>query len=249
MADESRNWQWNQSHDHGPDRLNQEQREKQTNNQVENTREVLSYRDPSAPARLVADVILTGQYTSTTQDKHINLTEAPVNLIPNSDARHYKISDENYQFTDFHGQQVTSSRRSYASQIFDVTATNLILSGKGYRYEQAQDDIKKYSQDSKNQGNVINRKDHRTTPWKTAIESGLCVCDGDLCKLNEYITSKYEPGFVITGASLPENKAQELQSRKIFDFQNKEYGVTYLFRTTELLECLKSIDKNGHQLP
>lgn len=42
MADESRNWQWNQSRDHGPDRPNKEQRENQTNKPVENSREVLT---------------------------------------------------------------------------------------------------------------------------------------------------------------------------------------------------------------
>ena len=87
------------------------------------------HRDPASVARLVADVVLTGSYTATTNDKKIDLTVCPPNLIPDMEARKYNIYDKIHGIAS-NNRHLDDSKRSWASQLYDVTATNLVLSGK-----------------------------------------------------------------------------------------------------------------------
>lgn len=206
------------------------------------------HRDPASVARLVADVVLIGRYTATTNDNKIDMTVCPANLIPDKEARKYNIYDKIHGVDGRHGHQ-DDPKRSWASQIYDVTATNLVLFGKSYRYEQLafENEVKAFeSKDRKPElplpiDFLVNLANGSKMTWHDAIELNAGVLDSEMVKLNRWIVGKREVGFLITGAMLSEEEAKDPQVRKAYDFGHREYGEIYLYSVNDLPRILQEI--------
>jgi hypothetical protein len=206
------------------------------------------HRDPASVARLVADVVLTGSYTATTNDKKIDLTVCPPNLIPDMEARKYNIYDKIHGIAS-NNRHLDDSKRSWASQLYDVTATNLVLSGKCCRYEQLA-----FENEVKDLGTkgpeaklsppidfLVNLDNGPKMTWHDAIERNAGVLDSEMVKLNRWIVGKREIGFLITGAMLSEEEAKDPQVREAYDFGHREYGEIYLYSVNDLPRILQEI--------
>jgi|GEM_PF-1408716 len=207
------------------------------------------HRDPASVARLVADVVLTGNYTATTNDKKIDLTVWPPNLVPDMEARKYNIYDKIHGINS-NNAHLDDSRRSWASQIYDVTATNLVLLGKNCRYEQLPfekepKDLEVKVQKSKQPplpiDFLVNLTNGSRITWHDALLRDAGVLDSDTVKLNQWIIGRREIGFLVTCAQLTEEEAKNPQIRKAYEFWQREQGLNYLYSTNELPKILREI--------
>ncbi len=166
----------------------------------------LYYRDPASIARLVTDVLLDGKYTASTHDKSIDMTGSPVNLIPDEMASQFTIEGQQKGVSILRGNKPYTDIRSYAAQLFDATAINMVISGRGYRYEQpTATEVKKDNQLA--QGWVISLDGKQRFSWARAIDNGLTVRDDEVVKLNSWVLGHREVGFLITPPSLSEQEA------------------------------------------
>ena len=204
------------------------------------------WRDPSAVARLVTDVLLTGSYKATTGDKKIDVTQCPDNLIPDVFARHFSIEKQIKGESVHLWEGNYTGIRSFASQIFDVTATGMALASKGYRFEQppykrAEDKLA-YAQ-----AVAVSSTGERIS-WDDAIKRHISVKDNEIPILNELITGKRETGFLILGAPLTESEGKDHNNRKFLDFVSREASPRYLYSSSELGITLKRV-KESDQWP
>lgn len=206
------------------------------------------HRDPASVARLVADVVLTGNYTATTNDKTIDLTVWPPNLVPDMEARKYSIYDKTHGINSNSGHQ-DDPKRSWASQIYDVTATNLVLSGKRCRYEQLP--FEKEAKDTRAKGPeakltppidfLVNLDTGKRMTWRDAIQNNAGVLDSETVKLNQWVVGKREVGFLVTCAQLTAEEAKDPQIRKTYEFWQREQGLNFLYSIDELPKILREI--------
>lgn len=202
------------------------------------------FREPKSIAKLVADVALTGKYSAQTGDKSIDVQEKFDNLAPDSFARLYNVQDAIAEKPVHLWGRSYSCARSFASQIYDVTAVDLAVSGKGYRYRlPTPEEVERYKNEA--QGGVIDSS-NRFIPWKSAL-GNLSPGDNDLVKLNRWITGKYEPGFVVSGAR-GVAPGQTPLVRELFDFHNARQDATTLTRAEDLSHILREL-KSANQFP
>lgn len=205
------------------------------------------WRDPSAVAKLVTDVLLTGSYTATTRDKRVDLTQCPDNLIPDVYARRFSIEKQISGEPIHLWKRTYTGVRSFASQIFDVAATNMVLSGKGYRFEQPPYQIAENNRQA-SQGVAVSKAGERLA-WNLAIERQISVQDRELVTLNQQITGKRETGFLVVGAPLSEVEGKDRNFRKFLEFSNRETNPRFLYSSTELGKVLTTVQESNQWPP
>jgi hypothetical protein len=208
----------------------------------------LYYRDPASIARLVTDVLLDGKYTASTRDKSIDMTGSPVNLIPDEMASQFTIEGQQHGVSIKRGDNNYKNIRSYAAQLFDATAINMVLSGRGYRYEQPT--AKEVIDISENaQGWVVSLDGKHRYLWRTALDNKLSVRDEEVVKLNHWVLGRREVGFLIKSPILTEAEAANPNVRKFYDFSNRDSGLATLYSPSELPKLLASVEDEGQWPP
>lgn len=200
----------------------------------------LYYRDPASIARLVTDVLLDGKYTASTHDKSIDMTHSPVNLIPDEMASQFTIEGQQKGVRVKRGARTYENARSYAAQLFDTTAINMVLSGRGYRYEQPRKE-EVATDNQLAQGWVIALDGTSRNSWNYALKHKLTVNDAEVVKLNNWVIGKREIGFLISRPSLTRVEAQDPAMRKFFEFANGD-GLAIIYTPQELPKALNAIE-------
>ncbi len=194
------------------------------------------YREPAAVSRLVADVLLTGNYEATAGGTKVDLTKCPDNLIPDPFAKQFTVEKE------VKGEPVRVwdlpylDARSFASQLFEVTAINLALQPRGFRYEQPtpQEYVDKRNHAT---GSVIDLKTQTRKPFGSG--EGRAITDVDISWLAHKITGKDESYFVISAGSLTQREATTAEIRKIYELDNRDQQLQNVFNPTEVLAALR----------
>ena len=190
-------------------------------------------RTPAHAARLISDVMLTGKYKATAGGKSVDLLKHPVNLYPDDEAQKYNFKGKETEYLAVDHKMHGDPSRSYASQLYDVAATNLITEGKGFEYVQdPKDSDSSYAL-------KIGSREH--IAWKSAISRQISVRDSELVKLNEWITGTRESGFVIRSSTLNAGEAKDPELRKFYDFSERDSGVNNMYSTDDLPKQLKEI--------
>jgi hypothetical protein len=204
------------------------------------------YREPAAVARLVTDVILTGKYEATYGGIKVDLTGCPNNLIPDLFAKRFNVENDIKNVPIHEWKADYFGPRSFASQLFDVTAVNLVLVPRGFRYEQPTpkeyDSLKNLAN-----GKVIDVRTGNSLLWGSG--EGRQVVDTDLSTLAQRITGKDERHFVISAAHLTPTEAAGISLRKAYEFNNRDGGVVALFSASELAVALKATKEIGQWPP
>lgn len=209
------------------------------------------FREPASISKLVADVILTGGYIAKTGDKSINALDSPINLIPDAFGRAYSVQNDvqrklvhvwkgNYDFL-----------RSFASQIYDVTAINMALSEnkEHYKYRQSKDSEIKKDYESDAQGGLYKgSNDSLLMTWKDALAKSLGPTSADIIKLNRWITGKYEHGFVIQGGNLTEKERQNKHLQELNELAYMKNGASIIHNPEDLKDLLLDL-KLAEQWP
>lgn len=190
-------------------------------------------RTPAHAARLINDVMLTGRYKATAGGKSVDLLKHPVNLYPDEEAQKYNFKGKETEYLADDHKMHGDPSRSYASQLYDVAATNLITEGKGFEYVQdPKVSTKSYALRSSN-GEIVK--------WEDAISRQIGVRDSELVKLNEWITGTRESGFVIRSSTLNAGEAKDPELRKFYDFSERDSGVNNMYSTDDLPKQLQEI--------
>ena len=210
------------------------------------------YRSPSAVARLVCDVTLSGKYESSVDRKEIEIERNP-NLVPDGSSRFYSIQNwvNNKPSRFYEGEREDS--RSFASQIYDVTAMNLHLfeQGKGYKYRLPTEvEILAAPQDRrhKEQGGV-------STPtgifikWKDTTGKGIRPGEEDISNLNRLIVGRFEPGFFIVCGDLTSLEASSPLTKEITDFVSMPFPRYNLYSAGDLAKSLFQIRQSNQWPP
>jgi hypothetical protein len=210
------------------------------------------YRSPSAVARLVSDVTLSGKYETSADGRELEIERKP-NLVPDGSSRFYSIQNwvNNKPSRFYEGEREDS--RSFASQIYDVTAMNLHLlaQGKGYRYRlPTESEILAATQDErhKEQGGVY-------TPagifikWKETTGKGIRPGEEDISNLNRLILGRFEPGFVIVCGDLTSLEASNPLTKEIADFVSMPYPRYNLYSAGDLAKSLFQIRQSNQWPP
>ena len=202
------------------------------------------WRDPSAVAKLVTDVLLTGSYKTTTGERTLDMTKCPDNLIPDIFARQFSI-DKQIKGEPAHAWGKSYfGVRSFASQIYDVTATNVALSAKGLRYEQpTAAELEHYK--NKAQGVVIKLDSGERISWGNALKAKLTVTNEEIVELNRKITGNLEIGFVILGPLLSKGERQNKEMQCFHELANLGSGAQYCYSIGELSQVLQTIKDTG----
>ncbi len=189
------------------------------------------YREPSSIAKIVSDVILTGKYDAKTSDKSVNALEYPHNLVPDRYARVYDVNAIVEDRAVWIGKDGYKDARSFASQVYDVAAINMALSDRPQplRYRLATE--AEVARDRQNaQGGVYKKDPTDITIWTDALDREMTPSDEDLCKLNRWITGKYERGFVISTGYLDSVQRSNPVIRELTDFALMNGDCTRLFK-------------------
>lgn len=196
------------------------------------------YKEPSSIAKLVADVILTGKYHAKTADKSFNGLEYPHNLVPDRYARVYDVNAIVEDRAVKTGKDYYKDARSFASQVYDVAAINMALGDRPQplHYRLATDAEVSLSENKrkKAQGGVYVSDPTKILDWKMALVEGKTPSDEDLCKLNRWITGKYERGFVVTAGDLNSFERVNPHIRELTDFAFMENASARLYKPDQL---------------
>jgi hypothetical protein len=216
----------------------------------------LYYRDPSSIAKLIADVAIGGKYLARTGDKSYVVPPGSENLVPDAYARAYDLQSL------LAGKPVHALGRSYfdprsfASQVFDVTAVNMAISGKQagnsshlqyFQPTQREIESVKVEKQFEEQGSVKG-SDGRNWSWADFLESKSAPNSEDVVKLNRWITGKVEQGFVIESGGLSPAEAVIPANRQFSDFGNLSGLITRIYRSEELSGTLLKL-KESQQWP
>jgi hypothetical protein len=194
------------------------------------------YREPAAVARLVTDVLLTGNYEATAGGTKVDLTKCPDNLIPDPFAKQFTVEKEVKSEKIFVWDVPYLDARSFASQLFEVTAINLALQPRGFRYEQPTP--KEYAKsENKAIGKTVDIKTNEAQPWGSGEKRAFC--DADIASAAYKISGKDERHFVLVRAHLSQTEALDPYLRSIYTFANRDQRVISLFSTNELDLVLK----------
>ncbi len=191
------------------------------------------HREPASVARMLTDVILTGQYTACVSGKHVNLKSYAENLLPDKESRNYTIARKLSSEQD--------QSRSLASQLYDVTATNLALSGKGWHYEQVGE-----PQIGQADAYVVNDTTGTRKTWRDALANNppISVLTSDLQNLNEWITGNPEKGFIITPANFTVGNGVT-DGEKQWDFIMRSQGMRYIHSQKGFANAIDQVEKDG----
>jgi len=138
--------------------------------------------------------------------------------------------------------------RSYAAQLFDATAINMVLSGRGYRYEQPTEQ-EVTDGNEKAQGWVVSQDGKHRYSWAAALHNKLTVLDSEVVKLNNWVIGHREVGFLIAPPILTEQEAADPKIRKFYDFSNRDSGLATLYSPAELSKVLQTIEQDGQWPP
>ncbi|MBP9091748.1 hypothetical protein KBI23_12050 [bacterium] len=204
------------------------------------------YREPAAVARLVTDVILTGKYEATYGGIKVDLTACPNNLIPDLFAKRFNVENDIKNVPIYEFEKFYHGSRGFASQLFDVTATNVVLGPRGFRYEQPT--LKDYeSLKNAANGKVVEVRTGNSLPWGSG--EGRQVVDTDLSTLAQRMTGKDERHFVISAAHLTATEAVSINVRRAYEFNNRDGGVVALFSASELAAALRATKELGQWPP
>ncbi|MFA7337075.1 MAG: hypothetical protein WC028_09850 [Candidatus Obscuribacterales bacterium] len=193
------------------------------------------YREPAAVARLVTDVLLTGNYEATAGGTKVDLTKCPDNLIPDPFAKQFTVEKE------VKGEPVRVwdrpylDARSFASQLFEVTAINLALQPRGFRYEQPTPTDYASLQNSAT-GTTVDLRTHEIKPWGSG--ENRTFGDIDIASAAYKISGKDERHFVLTAASLSAEECSNYNLRAIYELFNRDQRVVTLFSPNELTSAL-----------
>ncbi|MFA7337068.1 MAG: hypothetical protein WC028_09815 [Candidatus Obscuribacterales bacterium] len=194
------------------------------------------YREPAAVARLVTDVLLTGNYEATAGGTKVDLTKCPDNLIPDPFAKQFTVEKEGKGEPVRVWDRPYLDARSFASQLFEVTAINLALQPRGFRYEQpAPADYTKLENEAN--GKTIDVRTNEAQPWGSGEKRAFC--DADIASAAQKISGKDERHFVLVRAHLSQTEALDPDLRSIYAFANRDQRVISLFSTNELDLVLK----------
>lgn len=204
------------------------------------------YREPAAAARLVTDVLLTGNHEATAGGTKIDLTKCPDNLIPDPFAKQFTVEKE------VKGKEILVwdvpylDARSFASQLFEVTAINLALQPRGFRYEQPVP-ADYATLKNKANGKTVDIRTNEEKPWGNDENRGFC--DIDIASSAHKISGKDESTFVISAGSLTQREAATIEIRKIYELDNRDQLIQNVFSPTEVLAALRHTREQGEWPP
>lgn len=204
------------------------------------------YREPAAVARLVTDVLLTGSYEATAGGTKVDLTKCPDNLIPDLFAMQFTVENEVHGVPAHAWGNTYAGARSFASQLFEVTAINLALQPRGFRYEQPNPKAYKEKQNDAN-GTTVNIETLEAKPWGSGEGRGFTEID--IVSSAYHISGRDETGFVIAAGKLTRSEASNFELRKMYDFANRDTGTTNIFSKEELVESLRRTKEVGQWPP
>ncbi|MBP9091940.1 hypothetical protein KBI23_13020 [bacterium] len=194
------------------------------------------YREPAAVARLVTDVLLTGKYEATAGGTKVDLTKCPDNLIPDPFSKQFSVEKEVKGEPIYVWNLPYSDARSFASQLFEVTAINLVLQPRGYRYEQpVPSDYARV--ENRANGKTVDIRTHEAKPWGSG--ENRTFGDAEIASAAYKITGKDEGWFVISAGSLTQREAATTEIRKIYEFDNRDLQIQNVFSPTEVLAALR----------
>lgn len=194
------------------------------------------YREPAAVARLVTDVLLTGRYEATAGGTNVDLTKCPDNLIPDPFSRHFTVAKEVSGQAVYVWDTPYQSARSFASQLLEVTAINLALQPRGFRYEQPSAIEWEHSKNLST-GQVVDIKTKDTKPFGSGQDRK--VTDVDISRMAYCISGKDENKFVISAACLSTSEASNNAIRKIYDLDNRDQQIQNVTSPAEVLAALR----------
>jgi hypothetical protein len=204
------------------------------------------YREPAAVARLVTDVLLTGNYEATAGGTRVDLTKCPDNLIPDPFAKQFTVEKEVKVEKIYVWDVPYLDARSFASQLFEVTAINLALQPRGFRYEQPTP--KEYAKSENNAiGKTVDIKTNEAQPWGSGEKRAFC--DADIASAAYNISGKDERHFVLTAASLSAEECRNYHLRAIYELSNRDQRIVTLFSPNELTSALKKTQELGQWPP
>lgn len=204
------------------------------------------YREPAAVTRLVTEVMLTGKYESTYGGIKLDLTACPNNLIPDLFAKRFTVENDIKNVPIHEWKADYFGSRSFASQLFDVTALNLVLGPRGFRYEQPSSMDYETLMNAAN-GKVVDVRTGNSLPWGSG--EGRQVTDRDISTLALRVCGKDERHFVISAARLWPNEVANSSLRKAYEYNNRDGGVVALFSASELAAALKATKEIGQWPP
>jgi hypothetical protein len=195
------------------------------------------YREPAAVARLVTDVLLTGNYEATAGGIKVDLTKCPDNLIPDPFSKQFTVEKEVKVEKIYVWDVPYLDARSFASQLFEVTAINLALQPRGFRYEQPTP--KEYAT-SKNEatGKTVDIKIQETKAFGSG--EGRIFTGADIATAAYKISGKDERHFVLTAAQLSTAESANQSLREAYDLANRDQRVIALFSPMDLHVALKN---------
>ncbi|MDP3510217.1 MAG: hypothetical protein Q8T09_19760 [Candidatus Melainabacteria bacterium] len=194
------------------------------------------YREPAAAARLVTDALLTGNYEATAGGTKVDLTKCPDNLIPDPFAKQFTVEKEVKVEKIYVWDVPYLDARSFASQLFEVTAINLALQPRGFRYEQpAPSDYA--SLENRANAKTVNIRTNEAQPWGSGEKRTFC--DADIADSAYKISGKDERHFVLVSAHLSQTEVLDPSLRSIYALANRDQRVISVFLPNELDLVLK----------
>lgn len=204
------------------------------------------YREPAAVARLVTDVLLTGSYEATAGGTKVDLTKCPDNLIPDPFSKQFSVEKEVKGEPIYVWNLPYSDARSFASQLFEVTAINLALQPRGFRYEQPSA-IQWELTKNRSTGQVVDITTSDTKPFGSGQDRQMT--DVDISRTAYCISGKEENRFVISAACLSPSEASNSAIRKIYDLDNRDKGIQNPFNPSEVFAALQTVEGKGEWPP
>lgn len=198
------------------------------------------YREPAAVARLVTDALLTGSYEATAGGTKVDLTKCPDNLIPDLFAMQFTVEKEVHGVPAQAWSNTYAGARSFASQLFEVTAINLALQPRGFRYEQP---TPKEYEDRKNAANgiTVNIQTNEAKPWGSSGSRMFTATD--IATAAHMISGKDERHFALVAPQLLPSECRNFNLRAIYELVNRDQKLVNVFSPTELPLALKEVEK------
>lgn len=136
--------------------------------------------------------------------------------------------------------------RSFASQLFEVTAINLALQPRGFRYEQPSP-IQWELTKNRSTGQVVDITTRDTKPFGSGKDRQMT--DVDISRTAYCISGKDENKFVISAACLSPSEASNSAIRKIYDLDNRDKGIQNPFNPSEVFAALQTVEGKGEWPP
>ncbi len=198
------------------------------------------YREPAAVARLVTDALLTGSYEATAGGTKVDLTKCQDNLIPDLFAMQFTVEKEVHGVPAQAWSNTYAGARSFASQLFEVTAINLALQPRGFRYEQP---TPKEYEDRKNAANgiTVNIQTNEAKPWGSS--GSRMFTTTDIATAAHMISGKDERHFALVAPQLLPSECRNFNLRAIYELANRDQKLVNVFSPTELPLALKEVEK------